>query len=245
MALKIIDKKIVGEIYFLEEKLEGKIPVDRLELLYLVNSWGRNKNIYIEAYNDNFIEIKKCKPNECYDLSKLDTSEIINMKQIFMFSNFNGDISNWNTSNVKKMNELFHCAIKFNGNINSWDTSKVTNMYGMFFKTELFNSPLNNWNTSNVVCTENMFWNAISFDQNISSWNLENAVNCYCMFLNANAFMSKYNSGEDLSYYTDEIKEWLINNREKMSDIDLKDKYGKEIDMFFNKFTDINSINKI
>ena len=30
-----------------------------------------------------------------------------------------------------------------------------------------------------------------------------------------------------------------------MKDIDLKDKYGKEIDIFFNKFTEINSINKI
>ena len=47
MALKIIDKKIVGTIDNLQEKLDGKLPVDRLELLYLVNSWGRNKNIYI------------------------------------------------------------------------------------------------------------------------------------------------------------------------------------------------------
>ena len=48
MALIIENRKIVGEIDNLEAKLEGKIPVDRLELLYLVNSWGKNK--YFEEH---------------------------------------------------------------------------------------------------------------------------------------------------------------------------------------------------
>ena len=34
MALEIIDKKIVGAINKLEDKLNGKLPIDRLELLY-------------------------------------------------------------------------------------------------------------------------------------------------------------------------------------------------------------------
>ncbi len=219
MALRVENNRLVGNVDNLETKLNGKLPVDRLELIYLVNSWGRTSFFYTEYLNED-VTIVKCEPNYCYDLSKLDVSQITNMDSIFEHSNYSGDIS-------------------------KWDVSNITSMFKMFAFNREFNSPLNNWNTSNVVCTENMFWNAISVDQNISSWNLENAVNCYCMFLNANAFMSKYNSGEDLSYYTDEIKEWLINNREKMSDIDLKDKYGKEIDMFFNKFTDINSMNKI
>ena len=57
MALIVKDKKIVGTIDKLEEKLEGKLPITREELFVLVNSWGRrlgfytkdsqNKNIYI------------------------------------------------------------------------------------------------------------------------------------------------------------------------------------------------------
>ncbi len=63
MALKIIDKKIVGEIYFLEEKLEGKIPIDRLELLYLINSWGRSETFF--TYNNDIkIKIKKCEATQ-------------------------------------------------------------------------------------------------------------------------------------------------------------------------------------
>ena len=42
MALSIKNQEIIGEIDNLEDKLEGKLPVDRLELLYLVNSWGRH-----------------------------------------------------------------------------------------------------------------------------------------------------------------------------------------------------------
>lgn len=40
-------------------------------------------------------------------------------------------------------------------------------------------------------------------------------------------------------------KKWFNLNGDKMNRIDIKDQYGEEIDMFFNKFTDIHSINKI
>lgn len=53
MALKIIENKIVGTIDNLQEKLNGKLPVDRLELLYLVNSWGRTESFYIFDINQD------------------------------------------------------------------------------------------------------------------------------------------------------------------------------------------------
>ena len=66
MALEIKNKTIVGEIDNLQEKLNGEFPVDRLELLYLINSWGRTSSFYI---NEN-IQILECEAKECYDLSK-------------------------------------------------------------------------------------------------------------------------------------------------------------------------------
>ena len=127
MALKIIDKKIVGEIYFLEEKLEGKIPIDRLELLYLINSWGRSETFF--TYNNDIkIKIKKCEATqseqallvrkECYDLSKLDVSQITNMSDVFIFSKFNGDISSWNMSSVTDMSYMFYNAEAFQNKYN-------------------------------------------------------------------------------------------------------------------------------
>ena len=41
MALKIENERIIGTIDNLDKKLEGKLPIDRLELIELVSSWGR------------------------------------------------------------------------------------------------------------------------------------------------------------------------------------------------------------
>ncbi len=48
------------EIQNLQEKLNGKLPVDRVELLYLVNSWGRNK----EFSTNDYIDIPKCEATQ-------------------------------------------------------------------------------------------------------------------------------------------------------------------------------------
>ena len=85
MALEIKNHEIIGEIDNLEAKLNGKIPINRLELIHLVNSWGRNQGFFT---NDN-ITIPISETKECYDLSKLDTSEITDMNYLFTYSMFN------------------------------------------------------------------------------------------------------------------------------------------------------------
>ena len=45
---------------------------------------------------------------------------------------FNDDISNWDTSNVTNMQQMFMGTTSFTININSWDVSSVTDMDGMF-----------------------------------------------------------------------------------------------------------------
>ncbi len=66
MALKIIDKKIVGTIDKLEEKLEGKLPITREELLYLINSWGRRVGFYTKDSQNKDMYIEECEKKECY-----------------------------------------------------------------------------------------------------------------------------------------------------------------------------------
>ena len=194
MALEIINSKIVGTIDNLEEKLDGKLPITREELIYLVNSWGRKFDFYTKASNDQTLIIDICESKECYDLSKLDVSQITNMGNLFTFSLFDGDVSKWNTSNVTSMVWMFSYAKSFNQPLN-FDTSSVTNMDYMFDK--------------------------------------------------ALAFENKYNSGRSLPNYTNEIKDWLNDNRDRMNAIDIKDKHGKEIDDFFSNITDIYSTNRI
>ena len=202
MALEIQNQRIVGTINDihsmngiglhdnLQEKLNGELPINRFELLHLVNSWGRDKEF---STNDNII-ITECKATQCYDLSKLDTSEITDMSHIFTNSKFNdihstngiglhnGDISNWDVSNVTDMRGMFAFAEKFNRPLNKWDVSNVTNMDGMFTCTRKFDQALNNWNVSNVTNMHGMFEYALKFNQILNSWNVSNVTNMSEMF---------------------------------------------------------------
>ncbi len=213
MGINIIDEQIVGEISFLEEKLEGKIPVAREDLIVLINSWGRTNYIYIDVIG--YAEIDNCEPKECYDLSKLDVSRIKNMDDVFMYSLFEGDISQWNTSNVTSMDSMFSGTTKFNNDISNWNISKVIDIYGMFN-------------------------GATKFNQNISNWCLDNVLDCQFMLDNAKAFLDKYNSNEPFPTNTNEIKDWFNLNRERMNMISIKDQHGDEIDEFFSLLKECN-----
>ena len=264
MALKIKNERIIGTIDNLEAKLNGELSVDRLELLYLVNSWGRTSFFYTQYLDEN-VKIEHCKATqseqallvrtqseqtkfvrkECYDLSKLDVSQITNMDRIFKHSLFtdihstngiglhNGDISKWDVSNVTSMKEMFAYAIKFNKDISNWDTSNVTNMSCMFFDTKEFNQDISNWNISNVINIEGMLCYAIKFAQNIGKWDLSNIKEAIFMLDNTEAFENKYNEGNTLPSYINDIKEWFNNNRDKMREIEIKEKYSNEIENFF------------
>ena len=70
------------------------------------------------------------------DLSNWDVSNVENMRGMFAYSKFtgeNGDISGWNVSKVRDMTGMFSYAA-FDRDISDWDVSRVENIKEMFFE---------------------------------------------------------------------------------------------------------------
>ena len=128
--------------------------------IYKVKNFGELNRVisqFLEQFGNNI------------NLNWINTSAVTEMPQLFFNSNFTGDISNWDVSNVKDMTRMF-AGSHFNNDISNWDVSNVKDMAGMFGRSE-FNSDISNWDVSNVTGMDYMFTKT-NFNQDISSWNI-------------------------------------------------------------------------
>ncbi|MBC6411380.1 MAG: DUF285 domain-containing protein, partial [Ekhidna sp.] len=117
-----------------------------------------------------------------------DFSNVTNMKDMFVRSSFNGDISKWDVSTVTNMSIMFFRS-SFNQDLSKWDVSKVTNMGGMFNRSS-FNGDISKWNVSSVTSMNSMFWGS-DFNQDLSKWDISSVTNMTFMFLNNSAMSSE------------------------------------------------------
>ena len=92
------------------------------------------------------------------DLNDIDVSKIKDMSTLFWRTKFNGDISQWDVSNVNNMKYMFFVCKSFNQDISGWDVSNVTNMEGMFCGCESFNKDISSWDVSNVKSMDGIFY---------------------------------------------------------------------------------------
>ena len=123
---------------------------------------------------------------EFLDASKIDTSRVKNMYNMFNSSSFAKlDLNTWNTSNVENMKFLFGHSNLPELKIDKWDTSKVKDMSFMFYKTtELKELNIQDWNTSNVENMTSMFDYTDLTKLDLNKWNVAKVKDMYSMFAN-------------------------------------------------------------
>ena len=147
---------------------------------------------------------------EYLDASKIDTSRVKNMNNMFTNSHFTKlDLNTWDTSNVEDMSFLFYKSEltdlkidKWNTskvknmrhflyevynlkelNIQDWNTSNVEDMSGMFEHSDLTKLDLNKWDVSKVKYMDSMFAGLIYLEElKISNWNTSNVETMAAMF---------------------------------------------------------------
>lgn len=108
--------------------------------LLSIEQWGK---IEWENFEATFAQCS----NMVYNAMDLpDLTKVQNVIAMFLdATSFNGDISGWNTANIKSMTFMFDGAVSFDQDLGSWDISSVIMMENMFDDSNM--SPLNFSNT--------------------------------------------------------------------------------------------------
>ena len=92
-----------------------------------------------------------------------------------------GDTSNWDTSTVTNMSQVFlNCSKLTNLNLTNWDVSSVTTMSQMFFNCQSLVSigDTKDWIVLNVNNFSDMFYNCISLNEiRMDNWELNDTAN--------------------------------------------------------------------
>jgi len=133
------------------------------------------------------------------DITTWNTANAVNMHSMFSKAvNFNQPIGNWDTGKVSSLANIFKGASSFNQDISQWNTSKVTNMSWAFAGSAEFNQDISGWDVDSVTSMNYLFFNAPKFNQDIGQWDVRSVQSMVHMFNSALAFNQDI-SGWDVS----------------------------------------------
>ena len=151
-------------------------------------------------------------PAKTLDLSKLNTSNVANMNNMFRYcaSLTSLDVSNFDTSNATIISFMFRdCPSLTSLDVSNFNTSKVTTMESMFYNCQSLTSlDVSNFDTSKVNSIAEMFYYCKSLTslKGLNNWNVDKVANMNNMFRYCEALtsldVSTWNVGHiTASYY--------------------------------------------
>ena len=116
-------------------------------------------------------------------------------------------ISDWDTSLVTDMNDLFKRKYAFNQDIGAWDTSSVTTFASMFWAAYVYNNgdELLNWDTSSATVMSHMF-SYSDFNQCLCGWDTSKVTTMSAMF-----YSNPTSTGKDQKFNQD-ISCWDVSS---------------------------------
>jgi len=210
----------------LKQRFKSFAIKDLINEAKVTGNWSKVENADVSEVFDMSHMFYNIKGIEDLDLSKWNTSNVVEMISMFEDSDFNSPL-NFDTSNVVNMSGMF-AGSKFNKPLNL-DTSSVINMSYMFMSSE-YNQALH-FNTSNVIDMSAMFHS--SCYNHLLHFDTSNVISMDSMF-----FESKYNQPlhfdtsnvENMAYifrdsdFNQDISDWeIIENYNNKSAIRYRD----------------------
>ena len=146
---------------------------------------------------------------ETIDISEWDTSNVNNMSDMFAYAKyFNCDLSNWDVDNVETMRNMFNGCLQFNSDLSDWNVTKVDDMDSMFEGCTRFEgNGLEGWDVSNVQSMDYMFMKCLVFNVDLSDWNVSEDVDQHNMFTRCQ-LLERYGN----------LPDWWIENPDRMDD---------------------------
>lgn len=174
-------------------RIRGNFP-----RIYFNNGGDKEKLVEIEQWGNIKWENLNSAFEGCTNLTVLasdtpDLSIVASMSEMFRrATNFTGDLSGWDVSNVPWMVATFQETESFNSDISSWDVSSCNSIRFMFDEASAFNQDISNWNISLMTDLQNTFNGARSFDQDLGDWDMNQVTNLNNFFSNSGMSRKNY-----------------------------------------------------
>jgi surface protein len=145
-----------------------------------ISNWNVSN---VTSFNSTFQGCSSFNQN----LNNWDVSNSDDFTRMFwLCTNFNGDVTGWSFSTTAPSISFFQMfqSSNFNQNISGWNTERVGSMTSMLRSTP-FNQDISGWDVTNVTAMGSMFRDNTAINQDLSSWNVTIVNFCTDFSLNA------------------------------------------------------------